>query len=86
MTRIVEVADPETTTPNGCICASICGPSAEDAFTVWSYLNLVLVFFISFCFSWIGVTQQMIVVNTALCMGTGITVCTSTVQSLIGYQ
>ena len=37
MTRTIEVADPETTTPNGCICASICGPSAEDAFTVWSY-------------------------------------------------
>ena len=35
--RTEEVADPETTTPNGCTCASICGPSAEDAFTVLSY-------------------------------------------------
>ena len=34
MTNSNEVADPETTTPNGCTCTSVCGPSAEDGFTV----------------------------------------------------
>ena len=29
-----EVADPETTTPNGCTCTSLCGATVEDAFTV----------------------------------------------------
>ena len=32
--KLKEIADPETTTPNGCKCASLCGPSAEDGFTV----------------------------------------------------
>ena len=32
--KLNEIADPETTTPNGCKCSSLCGPSAEDGFTV----------------------------------------------------
>ena len=32
--QLDEVADPETTTPKGCKCASLCGPSVEDGFTV----------------------------------------------------
>lgn len=29
-----DVADPETTTPNGCTCTSLCGASADDLFKV----------------------------------------------------
>ena len=29
-----EVVDPETTTPNGCTCISLCGATVEDGFTV----------------------------------------------------
>ena len=29
-----DVADPETTTPNGCTCTSLCGASADDLFRV----------------------------------------------------
>ena len=27
------VADPETTTPNGCTCTSVCGASIDDGLT-----------------------------------------------------
>ena len=30
-----DVADPETTTPNGCTCTSLCGASADDLFKVY---------------------------------------------------
>ena len=29
-----DIADPETTTPNGCTCTSLCGASADDLFRV----------------------------------------------------
>ena len=29
-----DVADAETTTPNGCTCTSLCGASADDLFRV----------------------------------------------------
>ena len=29
-----DIADPETTTPHGCTCSSICGPTVEDGFSV----------------------------------------------------
>ena len=32
--RTKDVADPETTTPYGCTCTSICGATVEDGFTV----------------------------------------------------
>ena len=33
-----EIADPETTTPNGCRCSSICGTSLDEAFEYdWCY-------------------------------------------------
>ena len=28
-----EIADPETSTPNGCTCKSLCGATVEDGFT-----------------------------------------------------
>merc|ERR1719273_2234955 len=32
------VADPETTTPNGCTCKSLCGATFEDLYTLdWCY-------------------------------------------------
>ena len=31
---VKDVADPETTTPNGCTCTSLCGASADDLFKV----------------------------------------------------
>ena len=30
---VKEVADPETTTPNGCVCKSLCGATIGDGFT-----------------------------------------------------
>ena len=30
---VKEVADPETSTPNGCTCNSLCGATIEDGFT-----------------------------------------------------
>ena len=36
--RADEVADPETSTPHGCTCTSLCGPTVEDGFTLdWCY-------------------------------------------------
>lgn len=32
--RSEEIADPETTTPKGCKCNSLCGATVEDAFTL----------------------------------------------------
>ena len=35
-----EIADPETTTPNGCTCNSLCGATIDDAFTLdWCTVN-----------------------------------------------
>jgi len=35
---IGEIADPETTTPHGCTCTSLCSPTADDLFTKdWCY-------------------------------------------------
>ena len=34
-----DVADPETTTPNGCTCTSLCGASADDLFRVSFFVN-----------------------------------------------
>ena len=31
---VKDVADPETTTPNGCTCTSLCGASVDDLFKV----------------------------------------------------
>ena len=34
-----EVADPETTTPYGCTCTSLCGATVEDGFKVIKKLS-----------------------------------------------
>ena len=39
-----DVADPETTTPNGCKCASLCGATVEDGFTVRINYELIMKF------------------------------------------
>lgn len=39
---VKDVADPETTTPNGCTCTSLCGASVDDLFKV-SFLTLYVI-------------------------------------------
>lgn len=40
---VKDVADPETTTPNGCTCTSLCGASVDDLFKV-SFLTITFRF------------------------------------------
>ena len=58
-----EVADPETTTPYGCTCTSLCGATVEDGFKVIKKKLSASIFQRNekiIC-SWTGVTPRMIV-------------------------
>ena len=54
-----DVADPETTTPNGCTCTSLCGASADDLFRVIFFNNQYPNIHISRTLSLFGLTYIM---------------------------
>ena len=81
-----EVADPETTTPYGCTCTSLCGATVEDGFKVIFKKLSASIFQRNkkIIFSWTGVTPRIVVVNIVLFGATGTIVNTWLVQNPIG--
>ena len=81
-----DIADPETTTPHGCTCSSICGPTVEDGFSVSVMKKRKPFKKVRLAFSWTGVTPQMNVESTVTFMVTGTIANTWHRPNRIGWQ